>query len=154
GGVDSVFASATHTIGFGIENLTLTGVGLLFPSINGTGNENNNVITGNSGNNVLNGGAGNDTLSGGLGNDTLTGGLGADIFVFTSLFQGIDFVSDFKFSEGDKIQISKAGFGASSTNQFNYNNFTGALSFVGTQFATLQSNLGGGFIPNLDISLV
>jgi hypothetical protein len=41
------------TLGFGLENLTLTGAG----NINGTGNGNNNVITGNGANNILNGGS-------------------------------------------------------------------------------------------------
>lgn len=74
GGLDNVFASASHTIGFGIENLGLTGTG----DIDGTGNANANLITGNVGNNVLEGLAGNDTLSGGDGDDVLRGGTGAD----------------------------------------------------------------------------
>ncbi|MFN7527907.1 MAG: calcium-binding protein, partial [Dolichospermum sp.] len=48
GGVDTVFSSVNFTLGFGLENLTLTG----FSNINGTGNGNNNVITGNSANNI------------------------------------------------------------------------------------------------------
>lgn len=75
GGVDTVYASATHTIGYGIEHLTLTGLN----DINGTGNENNNVITGNSGNNVLKGLNGKDTLIGNDGKDQLFGGAGNDI---------------------------------------------------------------------------
>ncbi|MBX3325141.1 MAG: calcium-binding protein [Nitrospira sp.] len=74
GGVDLVQSSVSHTLGFGIENLTLTGVG----NINGTGNGNNNIINGNSGNNTLSGLAGNDTLRGNNGNDFLNGGTGAD----------------------------------------------------------------------------
>lgn len=49
-----------------LENLILTGS----ESINGTGNELNNVITGNSGNNEIDGASGIDTLVGGLGDDT------------------------------------------------------------------------------------
>jgi Ca2+-binding RTX toxin-like protein len=67
GGTDAVFATASHTIGSGIENLTLMGI----DSINGTGNEGNNRITGNVGDNILIGGQGTDTLVGGDGNDTL-----------------------------------------------------------------------------------
>jgi Ca2+-binding RTX toxin-like protein len=65
-GVDQVFSSASHAIGTGIENLTLTGTG----TINGTGNGDNNSIIGNTGNNILNGGAGTDTMSGSTGNDS------------------------------------------------------------------------------------
>jgi serralysin len=110
-----------------------------------------------------NGGSGDDTilgndvgnvLVGGDGNDTLTGGAGADIFAFNYLSDGIDTITDFLYGQDDKVQVSMAGFGASSTDQFSYDNNTGALSFNSTQFATLQSNLGSGFAPGLDIILV
>lgn len=74
GGVDLVKSSVTHTLGIGIENLTLTGSA----QIDGTGNESANTITGNSGNNALWGGEGNDQLIGGAGNDGLGGGAGND----------------------------------------------------------------------------
>ncbi|MDD1443904.1 aerolysin family beta-barrel pore-forming toxin [Dolichospermum sp. ST_sed3] len=66
-GTDTIQSSVTFSLANlpNIENLTLTGTGL----INGTGNAANNVITGNSANNTLNGGAGTDTLIGGTGND-------------------------------------------------------------------------------------
>lgn len=68
-----------------LENPTLTGS----DTINGLGNEWNNIITGNSNDNSLSGAAGADTLIGGAGNDTLmggryldslTGGLGDDTY--------------------------------------------------------------------------
>jgi Ca2+-binding RTX toxin-like protein len=74
GGSDIVFASATHTMGANIENLTLTGSSF----INGSGNALANVITGNSGGNALAGLGGNDTLIGNDGNDQLNGGDGDD----------------------------------------------------------------------------
>ena len=52
-------------------------------------------LYGRGGADTLNGGAGNDRLEGGLGKDVLTGGLGNDAFVFASLFEGGDFISDF-----------------------------------------------------------
>ena len=73
-GTDEVRASATHTIGLGIEKLTLTGGA----AINGTGNGLDNTITGNSAANILDGGLGNDTLIGGAGADVLNGGGGTD----------------------------------------------------------------------------
>ncbi|SFJ49124.1 Ca2+-binding protein, RTX toxin-related [Marinobacter persicus] len=73
-GVDTVQAGVSHTLSGNVENLTLTGSS----SINGTGNELDNIITGNSGSNTLRGLGGDDTLIGNNGNDTLDGGSGAD----------------------------------------------------------------------------
>jgi predicted extracellular nuclease/2',3'-cyclic-nucleotide 2'-phosphodiesterase (5'-nucleotidase family)/Ca2+-binding RTX toxin-like protein len=65
-GTDTILSSATRTLEANVENLTLTGNS----TINGTGNDLNNLITGNSRNNILDGGIGADALIGGLGNDT------------------------------------------------------------------------------------
>ena len=68
-------------------------------------------LTGNTGANALNGGAGNDLLTGGLGADKLTGGTGTDRFDFNALAEmGListtrDTITDFKTSEGDKIDL-------------------------------------------------
>ncbi|MFN9425607.1 MAG: calcium-binding protein, partial [Cyanobacteriota bacterium] len=74
GGVDTVLSSVTYSLspgtfgnqGFGIENLTLTGLS----SINATGNAKNNVLIGNTAANIFFGTAGFDTINGGLGSDT------------------------------------------------------------------------------------
>jgi Ca2+-binding RTX toxin-like protein len=66
-GTDVVYATVSHTIGTGIENLMLMGV----DPIDGIGNDGNNRITGNVAANILVGGLGIDTLVGGDGNDTL-----------------------------------------------------------------------------------
>ncbi|GAA6619191.1 calcium-binding protein [Scytonema sp. NUACC26] len=151
-------------------------------AINGTGNVFDNTIAGNDANNTLDGlvgndtlygrggndslfgGEGNDTLYGGAGddlldgfygNDILCGGAGADNFIFYSQFEGIDTIQDFNWQEGDKIQIAQYWFGATSTDQFSYDNNTGALSFLGNQFAIIQSdNKPADFIPSYDIALV
>ncbi len=49
GGIDTVVASISYTLGDDVENLTLTGSA----AINGTGNSLTNVIKGNSGANAL-----------------------------------------------------------------------------------------------------
>ncbi|MDB5438796.1 MAG: hypothetical protein JWM33_1223, partial [Caulobacteraceae bacterium] len=73
-GTDLVKASVSFTLGANVENLTLTGAGL----IDGTGNELINTITGNGAANSLSGMDGADKLYGGAGNDSLYGGAGAD----------------------------------------------------------------------------
>jgi len=118
------------------------------------GDGGNDTLLGWNGNDFLDGGDGDDTLNGEHGSNTLTGSAGADIFAFNNLFDGIDTISDFLYTQGDKVQVSMDGFGASSTDQFSYDNNTGALSFNSTQFVTLQSNLGIGFLPSLDIVFV
>ena len=65
GGIDTVEASLTWTLGAELENLVLTGTAAL----NATGNNLANQLSGNAGNNRLDGGVGADTMSGGSGND-------------------------------------------------------------------------------------
>ena len=115
GGIDTLIASVSRTLGSYQENLTLSGTA----AINGTGNSLANTLTGNSAANVLNGGVGNDMLSGGAGNDllvggagkdVLTGGAGNDIFDFNALSEtGLtspiwDVISDFQRGS-DKIDL-------------------------------------------------
>ncbi|PTQ73712.1 calcium-binding protein [Pseudomonas sp. GV071] len=76
-GIDTVQASVSYALAAHLENLTLTGTGLL----TGTGNELDNVLIGNAGANTLYGGLGNDRLDGGSGADTLFGGAGDDTYV-------------------------------------------------------------------------
>ncbi|MHC5825081.1 MAG: calcium-binding protein, partial [Nostoc sp.] len=118
-----------------------------------TGTQYNDVLRGQANNDILNGGAGNDILVGGDGNDILTGDTGADQFVFNSKLEGFDVIKDFSWVEGDKIQISKSGFGVSDFSSFRYNDTTGGLLFQGTQFATLE-NKPANFAVNLDIQLI
>jgi RTX calcium-binding nonapeptide repeat (4 copies) len=75
-GADTVRSAVTLTLGAHLENLTLTGGA----TINGTGNELDNLLSGNSATNVLDGGDGADILTGGTGADSLTGSSGDDRF--------------------------------------------------------------------------
>jgi len=161
--IDNTTAAAGVSINVNLETGNLQAVNAPYPGgllkfvVNNfddvVGSSGNDTLTGDSQNNILTGLDGNDLLTGGAGNDTLTGGAGADTFFFKSLGLGIDSIADFRYQQGDKIEIDQSGFGATSTNQFSYNNSNGALSFLGTQFAILEANLGVGFIPSLDINL-
>jgi len=104
-GIDTVLSSISYMLPTGVENLTLvSGAG----SINGTGNNLDNVIIGNSGNNVI---------TAGSGVDTLTGGAGADTFVFADGHTGSasrpDTITD--FTPGTD-QIDLTGIDANTTN--------------------------------------
>lgn len=116
GGIDTVIASISRTLGNYQENLSLSGTA----AINGTGNSLANILKGNSAANVLKGGGGDDMLSGGAGNDllvggagkeVLTGGAGNDIFDFNALSEtGLtsptwDVISDFQRGS-DKIDLA------------------------------------------------
>jgi serralysin len=59
-------------------------------------------VRGGQGDDLVSGGDGNDWLWGDRGNDTITGGAGADLFHSFS-GGGIDRITDFKYSEGDRI---------------------------------------------------
>jgi Ca2+-binding RTX toxin-like protein len=163
-GTDTVVSTIDYVLGANVENLTLTDA-----AVKGTGNALSNTVLGTAGSNVLsgqdgddviNGRGGNDILVGGNGKDTLYGDLGADKFRFEFQSEGIDLIRDFNRSEGDKIEIIKSSFGATSLGQFSYNSTTGALSFdasptdnVGPlQLATL-TNKPAGFSVQSDIIL-
>ncbi|WP_413173282.1 calcium-binding protein [Anabaena azotica] len=75
-GIDTVYASVSYSLRNNVENLSLTGTGV----INGYGNSLNNVINGNSANNIIYGYGGNDTINGGAGADIMYGGAGNDIY--------------------------------------------------------------------------
>ncbi|MCC5620326.1 hypothetical protein [Nostoc sp. CHAB 5715] len=136
------------------------------------GKAGNDTIDGKAGNDLLEGGAGNDILIGGAGNDTLVGGIGADRFLydtnarFDSSAVGLDTISDFKQSQGDKIVLDKTTFsaitsavgtgfsnasnfevtsnGAASTAVIVYNPVTGQL-FYNSNGSVAGFGIGGPF---------
>jgi Ca2+-binding RTX toxin-like protein len=79
GGIDTVRAAVSVTLGDNVENLLLTGAGMT-----GTGNALNNLLTGGSGTQTLIGLDGNDTLDGGAGADMMVGGAGDDTYIVDS----------------------------------------------------------------------
>ncbi len=121
-------------------------------------------IRGRDGNDYLDGGAGDDVLNGGRGNDVLTGGGGADQFVITSPSHAVDTITDFQFSQGDKVVIDSSGFGGVTlsdfTSTFGFATGTAELFFTpASGGSTLIAELTGlsfssDFIPSLDIDLV
>ncbi|MCA2917463.1 MAG: hypothetical protein IM318_07045, partial [Microcystis sp. M017S1] len=116
-------------------------------------------IIGSSNDDIITGTADNNILIGGLGNDTLTGGAGGDQFTFNNRNEGIDTITDFLSSQGDKITVSAAGFGGglaagvaitaaqfvlgttalNASNRFIYNTITGGLFFDGDGTGTLAA---------------
>ncbi len=80
------------------------------------GNGGDDTIDGGSGNDLIYGNAGNDRIIGGAGADTLTGGSGADLFIFRTLAERGDKITDFSVSQGDKIQLTGI-FGAEAFTQ-------------------------------------
>lgn len=92
------------------------------------GNGGDDQLYGRAGFDDLDGANGNDFIEGGTGIDVLKGGGGADTFYFADEFQDADKIRDFDGSEGDRIQLSGAGFG-----------ITGPLS--ATDFQTSLDNV-------------
>lgn len=75
------------------------------------GQDSNDTLRGDLGNDRLNGGGGADAIKGNEGQDTLTGDIGSDRFGFDSPNDGVDRITDFSPSQGDKIQLDRFGFG-------------------------------------------
>lgn len=91
------------------------------------GNNNDTVIGGNNSDRIL-GENGNDRLEGGNGSDTLTGGEGLDDFVFASINQPADVITDFTV-EDDSLVFVASGFAGIST-----------LGMVSVDMFTIGSN--------------
>jgi Ca2+-binding RTX toxin-like protein len=87
-------------------------------NVNGSASSAEQALFGNSGNDTVVGGSGADLLVGGTGNDMLTGGAGADTFRFVQFETGRDNITDFKLTEGDKIDLrgilTNTGFDAAA----------------------------------------
>ena len=158
GGIDTVRAWTTWTLGANLERLVLLGT---TQSLNGAGNSLDNEIFGN---------AGNNRLAGWAGNDTVTGGAGLDTFIFNTALNAatnVDTITDFSVAD-DTIRLDDAIFtaigpvgtlaaaaftiGAAATtaaHRIVYNSETGTLTYDSngsaaggaTQFAILDTGL-------------
>ena len=158
GGIDTVRAWITWTLGGNLDRLVLLGT---TEAINGAGNASNNEIFGN---------AGKNRLAGWAGNDVLTGGAGFDTFIFNTALNAatnVDTITDFSVAD-DTIRLDDAIFtaigpvgtlaaaaftiGAAATtaaHRIVYNSATGALIYDSngsaaggaTQFAILDTGL-------------
>lgn len=100
GGTDTVKSTASYALSDNVETLVLRGK----LNIDGTGNDEDNLILGNRSDNLLTGVDGDDVLGGRRGNDVLTGGAGHDTFTFRS-GDGRDKITDFTHGE-DVIDLS------------------------------------------------
>ena len=60
-------------------------------------------------------------------------------FIFNSVADGVDTITDFNSAESDLIQISATGFGGiTNTNDFSFNSSNNTLSFRQDQIAVLE----------------
>jgi Ca2+-binding RTX toxin-like protein len=127
------------------------------------GGSGNDTIYGEDDSDSIYGEAGDDYLSSGQGRDILSGGAGKDTYDFNSVsespaFGAYDTILDFKWWEGDKIDLTTidADLGSPGDQAFNRNQ----LSYSGE---VMTANVYGGvdlqikvvgeeFIPVLDVT--
>jgi len=105
------------------------------------GGPGNDLIRGGQADDLLSGGAGNDWLSGDRGSDTITGGAGADTF-HTFGDAGIDRVTDFRLSDGDRVQLDPGTvYTVTQSGEDTVINMTGGgqMILVGVQMSTLTT---------------
>lgn len=102
----------------------------------------NDTVRGGQDNDLVLGGAGNDYISGDKGSDTMTGGAGADIF-HSFGDAGLDRVTDFSLSEGDRVQLDAGTvYTVTQVGGDTVINMTGGaqMVLVGVQLSTLSGN--------------
>jgi Ca2+-binding RTX toxin-like protein len=106
------------------------------------GGAGNDIVRGGQDNDIVMGGAGDDFVSGDKGSDTMTGGAGADVF-HTFGDAGIDRVTDFHLSEGDRVQLDPwTQYTVSQVGADTVINMTGGgqMILVGVSMSSLTGN--------------
>ncbi len=100
GGNDTVASTVSYALSRNVEQLILQGAG----AIDGTGNEQDNVLIGNNAANVLDGGFGKDAMAGGAGDDTYVLDNLSDT-VAEAVNEGVDTVlSPFTYTLGPNVE--------------------------------------------------
>ncbi len=102
------------------------------------------TLVGTGASNTLVGGAGNDTISGLQGRDRLTGGAGADKFVYTSLLDAGDIITDFEVGI-DKLVIGQllASVGYTGSDPVGAG-YLGVTASAGRSFVTFDADGAAG----------
>lgn len=103
-----------------------------------SGENDNDRLEGGTGDDTLTGGSGNDLLIGSAGRDWLGGGANADRFRFDSLpvfgAASADHITDYAGAEGDRIEVSRSGFGIAATS-VSLRTVTNAVGLFGALFS-------------------
>lgn len=113
------------------------------------GQSGDDYLSGGIGNDTLIGGAGHDILEGSAGHDLLRGGFGADIFRLET--PDLDTIADFRYDQGDRIEIAASLLGQSGLNSVQFDQTTGLLSVGETAIAYLQNPVGFNTIDHVRV---
>ncbi len=110
------------------------------------GGAGNDKLYGGDGNDLLIGGDGNDLLFGGSGNNIMTGGAGADTFAWAKGEAGNSTITDFKVSEGDRIDLTDLLPDMTNVNVLDYMK-------VDTATSTIQVSTSGHIDQGSNVSI-
>jgi VCBS repeat-containing protein len=103
-------------------------------------------LYGGAGNDLLIGGDGNDLLFGGSGNNIMTGGAGADTFAWAKGEAGNSTITDFKVSDGDRIDLTDLLPDMTNVNVLDYMK-------VDTATSTIQVSTSGDIAHGSNVSI-
>jgi VCBS repeat-containing protein len=110
------------------------------------GGAGNDKLYGGAGNDLLIGGGGDDLLFGGSGNNIMTGGAGADTFAWAKGESGNSTITDFKVSDGDRIDLTDLLPDMTNVNVLDYIK-------VDTATSTIQVSTSGHIDQGSNVSI-